>query len=156
MLIVITNSVIGWSQSNFDLSDTSFKIGQKYELKEMRFYLHGNDRIPKECKPELDSVVKFLQNHAQLTVEISTHTDSRGKDSSNIVISQMRAEWLRNYIVKQGIDPNKIIAKGYGESEPIISEKEIYMYRETDKDKFNQLHQRNRRSELKIVKIDGI
>lgn len=156
LIIIITHCFVGISQTDFDLSDTSFSIGQKYELNEISFYLHGNDRIPEECKAELDSVAKFLLNHTYLTVEISTHTDSRGKDSSNIMISQSRAEWLRNYIIQHGIDPNRIIAKGYGESEPIITEKEINKYRNTDKDRFNQLHERNRRSELKIIKIDAL
>jgi len=67
----------------------------------------------------------------------------------------MRAEWLRNYIINQGIDPIRIIAKGHGESEPIIPEEEIKKYLKTDKEMVDRLHQRNRRSELKVIKIDA-
>ena len=155
MMAILLTGFTGNAQSNFNLSDTLFSIGQKYELKEIRFYFEGNDRIANESKNELDSVAYFLKRNPHLIVEISTHTDSRGSANSNLMLSQSRSEWLRNYIIQQGVNPKNISAKGYGESEPIIQEEEINKYRNSDKDEYKRLHQRNRRTELKIMEIDA-
>jgi outer membrane protein OmpA-like peptidoglycan-associated protein len=145
----------GNAQSNFTLSDTSFTIGQKYTLKEIRFSMHHDVHgFPEESISELDSIASFIKKHANVIFEISAHTDTRGKDSLNLVLSDYRAKYVRDYMLEQGVNPDNIIAKGYGELEPLLPEKEINKYKRTDAAKFRQLHQRNRRIELKVININ--
>lgn len=68
---------------------------------------------------ELDRVVKFLNDNPDVKIEISAHTDSKGSDDYNLSLSQKRAESVVAFLAGAGIDPARLIAKGYGESVPI-------------------------------------
>jgi len=67
----------------------------------------------------LDEAVKLLKDNPKVRIEIQGHTDSVGSETSNLLLSQARAESVRSYLVSRGIDPARIIAKGFGESMPI-------------------------------------
>ncbi len=76
--------------------------------------------IRKESYAILDEVAKVLhQNHQIKLLRVEGHTDDRGSDRYNQKLSQRRAESVRKYLVRKGIDPNRLIAVGYGESKPI-------------------------------------
>jgi len=85
----------------------------------------------------------FLKKNDNVTVELNSHTDSRGSDEYNLQLSQKRAESVVNYLIKQGIDKSIIIAKGYGESELINNCGEGVICTEVE-------HQANRRTEVKV------
>jgi len=68
----------------------------------------------------LDSIADFMINHPEiLVVEIQGHTDDKGKDDYNMQLSQDRSNSVRDYLVSSGVEPDRLIAKGYGESKPI-------------------------------------
>lgn len=68
----------------------------------------------------LDDVAAILQKHDNIKkVEIQGHTDDRGSDSYNMKLSQSRAESVREYLIKQGVDADRLVAKGLGESQPL-------------------------------------
>ncbi|MFH1435448.1 MAG: OmpA family protein [Pseudomonadota bacterium] len=68
----------------------------------------------------LDSVADLMINHPELqVVEIQGHTDDKGKDDYNMQLSQDRANSVRDYLIAAGVEPDKLVAKGYGESKPI-------------------------------------
>lgn len=71
----------------------------------------------------LDEVVRFLNqpHNRTLRYEVGGHTDSRGSDRHNLRLSQARAESVRNYLIQHGIDPARLTARGYGETQPIES-----------------------------------
>jgi outer membrane protein W/outer membrane protein OmpA-like peptidoglycan-associated protein len=69
----------------------------------------------------LDQAVAVLKQRAGSQVEVQGHTDSRGKDALNLTLSQKRAESVRAYLVKGGIDAARLTAKGYGETAPVAS-----------------------------------
>ena len=69
-----------------------------------------------ESANELDKVVAFLEANPDLTVELSSHTDSRGSDSYNLKLSEDRAQSAVKYIVSKGISASRIKGKGYGET----------------------------------------
>jgi peptidoglycan-associated lipoprotein len=76
--------------------------------------------IRKEAAIELDKlVVTLLNDNTDLKIEMSSHTDSVASEAYNIQLSQRRAESTVNYLIKNGIDPTRLVAKGYGESKPI-------------------------------------
>ncbi len=74
--------------------------------------------IRPEAAKELDKLVQVMKENP-VTVELGSHTDSRGSKEYNIDLSQKRAESAVRYIVLQGIEPSRITAKGYGESQLI-------------------------------------
>lgn len=74
--------------------------------------------IRPEAGIELDKLVQVMKENP-VTVELGSHTDSRGSKEFNLDLSQKRAESAVRYIVLQGIDATRITAKGYGESQPI-------------------------------------
>lgn len=67
----------------------------------------------------LEPVIKEMKEYPEIEIEVRGHTDSIGKYSSNMRLSQMRAESVRQYLISQGIDPKRIRAVGYGSSSPI-------------------------------------
>ncbi len=89
---------------------------------------------------ELDKLVLMLTDNPEISIELSSHTDSRDTDSNNYVLSQRRATSAVDYIISQGIDSNRLRAKGYGESRLKIKEA-----------KTEEEHQINRRTEFKII-----
>jgi len=75
-----------------------------------------------DLKPQyqdsLQGLIKTLDENETIIVELASHTDSRGSDESNDVLSQKRAESVVNYLIDRGIDPDRLVAKGYGERVP--------------------------------------
>ncbi len=71
--------------------------------------------------PMLDEAVQLLKVNPDVKVEIAGHTDSVGRASSNFRLSDARANAVRNYLVEHGIEPSRLIAKGYGETKPIAT-----------------------------------
>jgi outer membrane protein OmpA-like peptidoglycan-associated protein len=69
----------------------------------------------------LDQVAQVLRDHPALKVVVEGHTDNVGKETFNLRLSQRRAESVRAYLVKKGIDPARLDAKGYGSTKPIAS-----------------------------------
>ncbi len=103
------------------------------------FFDFDKDILKEESFVELDKVVKLMQQNPNLKIELSGHTDSKGDDKYNQVLSQKRAEAVVNYLIKNGIAATRLIAKGYGETQPVAA---------NDTDANRAL---NRRTELKII-----
>jgi peptidoglycan-associated lipoprotein len=144
----------GKAQGTFNFADTVFTLGQKYRL-DLHYALCQSDVIVDSTSIlQLDSVIQFLNRNKQITIEIGVHMDSRGSDPSNLKLTQWRSEQVRNYLVKQGVPESRLTAKGYGETQLIISEEEINKYKKTDKLQYEKLHQGNRRTELKIIRLE--
>ncbi|MEZ5044030.1 MAG: OmpA family protein [Saprospiraceae bacterium] len=66
--------------------------------------------------PDLDKLVQFLNDNPKANVELSAHTDSKGKASYNLTLSQGRANSAKVYIASKGIATSRITSKGYGET----------------------------------------
>ena len=54
--------------------------------------------------------------------EVAAHTDARGPESRNLALSLRRAESVRHYLMLRGVEPNRLVARGYGEAEPIADD----------------------------------
>ena len=66
----------------------------------------------------LDSLVTILTVNPTITIEIMSHTDYVGSDQFNFELSQKRAQSVVNYLIEKGISPQRLVAKGYGETWP--------------------------------------
>lgn len=100
-----------------------------------------------DAAAELDKLVKLLEDNPNIEIEMGSHTDSRGADNYNLVLSSKRAMSAVFYLVRQGIDPNRLTWKGYGESMLVNECKDNELCHE-------HKHQDNRRTEFKVTKIN--
>ena len=77
----------------------------------------NRSRITNQAKVELQKVITLMQRYERMKIDIRSHTDSRGGDAYNKILSQKRAEATINYITNQDIEKNRISGKGYGETQ---------------------------------------
>lgn len=80
----------------------------------------GKSDITPESGVVLQGALKTMQTYPDIIVEISGHTDDVGSASSNQALSQRRADSVRFWLISNGINPDRIIAKGYGEEFPRV------------------------------------
>jgi outer membrane protein OmpA-like peptidoglycan-associated protein len=136
----------------FLLTDTLFWPGEVLRDERRIMFDLNHSGLRPESKPYLDSIALFLKAHPNLKVEVDAHTDIRGSAQYNDRLSEMRAICIKDYLVSQGIDPLRLRAKGFGESQPIWTEKEIRLLQ--TKEEKEALYQQNRRIEFKIIKVN--
>ena len=99
--------------------------------------------IRKDAESELNWLTNLLTNNP-VTIELSSHTDSRGSFEYNMKLSEKRAESAKKYLLNNGIAKERIVAKGYGESQLINQCNDTTFCTPA-------LHQANRRTEFKIT-----
>lgn len=116
-------------------------IARAIEVKDI-FYDYNKFNIRPDAAIHLDTLVQTLVDNPKISIELSSHTDQRGKDAYNLKLSQQRAQSAVDYIVSKGIDKARITAKGYGETRPIIPTA-----------KSEAEYQRNRRTEFKVTRV---
>ena len=120
------------------------KLQQTFVVENINYDYDKWDIRP-DAALEIDKIVMFLQDNPTISIELSSHTDSRGDDKYNMNLSQKRAESSKKYMVSKSIKPERISSKGYGESKPLI------MDAATEED-----FQKNRRTEFKVTKVTGM
>jgi len=116
------------------------------------YYDLDKAEIRPDAALELDKLVTILQDNPQIKIELSSHTDSRQTAAYNDDLSKRRAQSAVAYIVSKEIANDRITARGYGESQLLISDDEIAKL-PTEQEK-EAAHQRNRRTEFKVVEYD--
>jgi outer membrane protein OmpA-like peptidoglycan-associated protein len=96
------------------------EIGKQFVLRGINFESGRADLTP-DSHTVLDQVVASLNAYPEAKLEIRGHTDSQGPANFNLELSQKRAESVRQYLIKGGIDPNRVTAVGIGEEEPMTT-----------------------------------
>ena len=133
--------------TNIALDTTVFLdqlILEKVTVLENIYYDLAKSDIRPDAALELDKLVKILKDNPTIRIELSSHTDSRSGDDYNLALSQVRAQSAVDYLVSQGIASDRLVAKGYGETQLRIQNAQ------TEED-----HQTNRRTEFKVIEIKG-
>lgn len=133
------------------------------------FYDFDKATLRPESKEALDEMVQVLRDNPNVTIEMASHTDRKGTDEYNIDLSSRRAKSVIDYLISQGIAPDRLQSQGYGESRPkTITKKlarEYHQFNEGDVlteeyilalDEENQevADQINRRTEFQVLSID--
>ena len=127
--------------------DSVFR-GKKFAINDLYYDLGKWDLKP-EAEEELQKVITMMKDNPHLSIELGSHTDSRGSAPFNKNLSEKRAQSAVNYLRSRGvISPKRITSKGYGEEE-------IKNGCTDGVDCPEELHAQNRRTELKIIGIDN-
>jgi OmpA-OmpF porin, OOP family len=103
------------------------------------YFEFGKSTLKPESFPALNELVELLKAEPTMEIEISGHTDNVGTPQSNMILSQNRAESVRQYLISKGIAQGRVKAVGYGDTKPVATN-------ETDEGR-----QMNRRTEVKIL-----
>lgn len=116
------------------------------------YYDYNSAKLTAFSKKVLDTLSMLLNENPELVIELSAHTDSKGSPEYNKTLSQERAESCVNYLNKdKGIEMERLVAKGYGEDEPLVPN--------TNEDGSDNPDNRarNRRTEFKIIgELEGV
>lgn len=88
-------------------------------------YDFGKWDLKPQFQDSLQGLIRILDANENLIIELRSHTDSRGSLESNDILSQRRAESVVNYLIQRGIDPDRLVAKGYGERVPRVLKNDI-------------------------------
>ena len=108
------------------------------------YYDYDKANLRPESKAVLDSIMIFFSENKNLIIEIGSHTDSRGNDDYNEKLSQARAQSVVDYLVEKGMAPDRLVAKGYGETRLVNKCGNDVPCTEEE-------HQRNRRTTFRIT-----
>lgn len=149
----------------FDRDIYMAPIEKPIELPNIMYDLGSWDLRP-ESMVSLDKLVETLNDNPNIVIELRSHTDFRGVDQDNLVLSQKRAQSVVDFLIEKGIDPARLVAKGYGESMPKTVDKKIglqYTFLK-EGDLLNEAfirklasveqefaHQLNRRTEFQVI-----
>lgn len=81
-------------------------------------YAFGSYELQPQSIHALDSLVEILNINPTITIELMSHTDFVGSEQFNFDLSQKRAQAVVDYLIQKGINPDRLVAKGYGETWP--------------------------------------
>lgn len=96
------------------------EIGAKMNLYNIYFEVDSFS-ILSESEPELEILLTFLKNNSDLKVEIQGHTDNSGDSERNLKLSELRAESVKDYLVRHEIEKSRLQSIGFGETVPVAS-----------------------------------
>lgn len=147
------SQVVEVDANNYDRSKSVFvklevcaeevECGEAVRLNNI-LYDTNSSAIRSDAYADLDKLVQFLNDNPKANVELSAHTDSKGRASYNMTLSQGRANSATKYITSKGIAASRITAKGYGETKLVNRCADGVRCS-------NEEHQANRRTEFKVV-----
>lgn len=125
------------------------EINKVFRLENIYFEF-DSARIQPIAAKELDKLVQLLIDNPEIKIEMGSHTDSIGSNTYNYELSQRRAQSTVRYLISKGIASDRLVARGYGEEQPIA--------RNTNRDGTDNPKGRdmNRRTEFKILEIKAI
>ena len=107
------------------------------------YYDLDKANIRSDAAVVLDSLVQIMNDNPEIYIELGSHTDARQTDEYNLNLSWRRARSAVSYMINNGIESERITAKGYGESQLLIKNAQT-----------EEQHQKNRRTEFKVLRYN--
>lgn len=114
----------------------------KIEIPNVNFEFNSFTLDASSYEP-LNKVVTLLKVNGTIEIELSAHTDDKGSDEYNNKLSDQRAASVASYIISKGIDPARLVSKGYGKTQPLVPNTS------------DENRAKNRRVELKILSTNS-
>ena len=159
--VLATSEIEGYMNSSINITTIGKPVGtirdtiwvekveveQKFVMENI-YYDFDKWNILPESEIELNKLVKVMNDNPSWKVELGSHTDARGSDSYNLILSQKRSDSAVGYIIKSGISKDRITAKGYGETQ-------LVNHCKNGVECTDEEHRQNRRTEFKILEMDG-
>ena len=142
-----------WNQDplkvDFVLEPLTVTAGQGEDLAKILdlkpiYFDFNSANIRQNAEIELQKVIAAMEKYPSLTIDVRSHTDSRGNDSYNLKLSERTAQATIKYIVSKGVDASRITGKGYGETQLINN-------CSNGASCSKEAHQLNRRSEFIVI-----
>jgi len=114
----------------------------RIEIRQQVKFASGKYTVLSASHALLEQVMQVLRDYPRMKLRIEGHTDNVGKDAANVALSQRRADSVKSWLVKKGVEPSRLEAQGLGPQRPIASNR-------TAKGKAQ-----NRRTEFYIVSLE--
>jgi peptidoglycan-associated lipoprotein len=160
-------STVGMDQGkNFSVRLELTPVDQPINVDNI-FYEFGKWDLLPESIAALDTLVSLLKLNPTVAIELMSHTDCRGNDADNVVLSQKRAQSVVDYLISKGIQPGRLTAKGYGKNIPKTTDNKVlklhpflkkgqqltcqFIERLKKEEEREICHQLNRRTEFKVT-----
>lgn len=121
-------------------------VEQKAIVLKNIYYDYNKADLQDKAMPELARLLKIMQDNPEISIELSSHTDARGRSEYNQELSQLRAASVVNFLLKAGISDKRVLAKGYGEDKLLNKCKDGVTCSEEE-------HAKNRRTEFKVIEV---
>lgn len=134
----------------FTLADSLFKINAIYRSQAILFE-YDKANLKEESFVFLDSFAAFMQKYPTLVIEVGNHRDSRSSDEYGSKVTQKRAQAVVSYLISKGISKERLVAKGYGDTMPLIPDEKIAHLK--SEEEIDNAHSQNRRTEFKILSL---
>lgn len=128
-----------------ELTEEVIEEGALIRLSKL-YYNFDKASIRADATEDLDELVRIMKKYPDMTIAISSHTDSRGNESYNLNLSKNRAKSVVEYLAKKGIAPSRVDSEGFGEKKLLNDCADGVSCSE-------EQHQFNRRTEVRIVKL---
>ncbi|MGN6647235.1 MAG: OmpA family protein [Cytophaga sp.] len=141
LILLVSSLFSSHAQSFFTLQDSAFVKGAV--LRKSILFGYDSFSILPESLPFLDSLTVFLNKNKRLQIEVGNHSDERGSAAYSRNLTAKRAAAIVAYLISKGVDANRLSAKGYNASKPVI------VHAKTEAE-----HQQNRRTEFMILRTD--
>lgn len=122
-----------------DVALMPITVGQVMTLNKL-FFVQSKAKITEDSYPQLNILIKMLEDYPSMIIQLEGHTDYRGSSKLNKELSEARVDAIQKYLVKNGIRKSRIKTKAYGGSKPITTAPT------------EEAQSRNRRVEVRILK----
>lgn len=168
--VTVTDSIGQTANAKITLTEPQPEIKKVLRLPEVRYAINSWQFVNDESINSFDSlnlVAQLLNEYPTMRLELLSHTDARGNEKANLLLSQNRAKAVFTYLVREkGIDGRRLIPIGKGETTPakfidsksgkeiLLTETYINTFKISNPKEFERLHQINRRMEGKILGLD--
>ncbi len=161
------SSTVGLKDSkNFPIDFKLVSVSKPVQVNNI-FYEFGKWTLTPESEAGIKDLAKLLTDNPNITMEIGAHTDMVGTLEANMELSKKRAEEIVKYLLREGIEPDRLTAVGYGETIPVVVTKELaqqykfmkegdvldeeYILTKSPQEQ-EIINQINRRTEFKVLK----